>query len=187
MTAVLSEFDARPINSELLQVLNELMNIFRFAQQSRGQTEPDQTKTNIEYDGLLSKCDSFSDVFEVVKSSVRESINQERAGMVLQLAELPLRIGAAHPVGTNRIVMNKALLDLAVQHRSLSEVRAFVFTLLLHEYIHSLGYLNEYETRQLVFMVSRYTFGLNHTVTHLAKYGPWHIFRGDSANQMGLN
>ena len=99
MTTVLSEFDARPINSELLQVLNELMNIFRFAQQSRGQTEPDQTKTSIEYDGLLSKCDSFSDVFEVVKSSVRESINQERAGMVLQLAELPLRIGAAHNLG----------------------------------------------------------------------------------------
>jgi len=187
MTTVLSAFDTIPISSELLEVLNEFMRIFRSAQQNRSETAPDQIQSNDEYDDLLSKCDSFSDVFVLVKRSVRENMSQERADMVLQLVDLPLHIGAAHPVGTNRIVVNKALLDLAVQYRTLSEVRAFVFSMLLHEYIHSLGYLNEYETRQLVFLVSRNVFGSNHVATSLARYGPWHIFRRNSANQTDLN
>jgi hypothetical protein len=42
-----------------------------------------------------------------------------------------------------------------------------VFSILLHEYIHSLGYLNENETRQLVFSVSRVIFGPDNIVTGL--------------------
>jgi hypothetical protein len=143
----------------------------------------ERTRFDSKYDDALRRCNDCRDVFALVKRSVRECMNQERTDIVLELVDLPLDVGGAHPVGTNRIVMNQALLDLVVRHRSLLEVKAFVFSILLHEYIHSLGYLNEYETRRLVFLVSRSAFGSNHIATNLAGYGPWHIFRRNSAIQ----
>jgi hypothetical protein len=143
--------------------------------------DSEQTRFDNTYNDLLRECDDFKDVFAIVKRCVREYINHERNDLILELVDLPLNIGAAHPVGTNIIVMNEALLDLAIRYRSLLEVQAFVFSILLHEYIHSLGFLNEYEARRLAFLVSCSAFGSNHGVTHLAKYGPWHIFGRDSA------
>jgi hypothetical protein len=135
-----------------------------------------QSSTIAKYDGALRGCEDFQDIFALVKQCTRTYLGRERDDMVLQLVEMPLNVGAAHPVGTNKIVMNKALLDLAVQNRSFSEVKAFVFSILLHEYIHSLGYLNEHETRELVFLVTQEAFGPDHLVTHVARYGPWSIF-----------
>ena len=181
MTTILSTFDTNPIDADILEVLQEFMRLFKVARQSVSQTDSERTQFNNRYEDQLRRCDGFRDVFALVQRCVREYMNQERSDVVLQLIDLPLHIGAAHPVGTNRIVMNKALLDLAVRNRSLLEVQALVFSILLHEYIHSLGYLNEYDTRELVFLVSRNAFGSNHIVTHLAKYGPWHIFRRNQA------
>jgi len=144
--------------------------------------ESERLPFNSEYRDALVMCEDFRDVFALVKRIVKDHLGLERPNMVLQLVDLPLHIGAAHPVGTNRIVMNKRLLDLAVRHRTFSEVRAIVFSILLHEYIHSLGYLNEYETRRLVFSVSHSAFGSDHLATKVARYGPWYIFRTPAAS-----
>ena len=58
---------------------------------------------------------------------------------MLLLADLPLRLGAFHGVGTNSIVMNRTLLDRIVKSgHSRLEVNSFIYSILLHEYLHSL-------------------------------------------------
>ena len=180
MSTILSAFS---IQIDFLEVLEEYVHSFEVAQKNRSQTDSERNRFDIKYDEALRRCENFREVFSLVRRSVKEYMNQERADMVLQLVDLPLEIGAAHPVGTNKIVMNQALLNLAVRHGNLLEVQAFVFSILLHEYIHSLGYLNEYETRELVFLVSSNAFGPNHIATNVAKYGPWYIFRRKSIMQ----
>lgn len=177
MTIALSQFDSSWEGRDLEGVLEEFIRLFGITGSSAARDTPAQSTMEAEYDHALRGCEDFRDVFALVKRSTRDYLGRERSDMILQLVDMPLHVGAAHPVGTNRIVMNKALLDLAVQNRSFSEVKAFVFSILLHEYIHSLGYLNEYETRELVFLVSQNAFGTDHLVTHVARYGPWHIFR----------
>ncbi|MFH0848112.1 MAG: hypothetical protein V1857_01240 [archaeon] len=177
MRAVLSRFDGYPERRSLEEVLEEFVRLFGITGASSVGDSHTQSAIMAKYDDALRNCEDFQDVFTLVRQCTGSYLGRQRNDMVLQLVEMPLHIGAAHPVGTNRIVMNKALLDLAVQNRSFSEVKAFVFSILLHEYIHSLGYLNEYETRELVFLVTQDAFGPDHVVTHVARYGPWHIFR----------
>jgi hypothetical protein len=177
MSATLSIISSFILDVTLPEVLDELMNLLQSSIHSEEKTDLEQSGRIAKYSNALSRCDDFQDIFVLVKKSVRDSLGQERRSIVLQLLPLPLHIGAAHPVGTNRIVLNAALLELAVRNRTISEVKAFVFSTLLHEYIHSLGYLNEYETRKLVFLVSQSAFGPDHLVTQVARYGPWYIFR----------
>src|SRR5205807_5093981 len=86
----------------------------------------------------------FSDVFVLVKRSVKSSLGRRRVGLMLGLADLPDYIGAFHQMGSNFIVMNRSLLDqvtkLAKDRRYLN---AYVFYTLLHEYLHTLGYVDE--------------------------------------------
>ena len=62
----------------------------------------------------LEASENFGDIFEIVKKSVRERLNQERAGLMLVLADLPIQLGAFHGLGTNQIVMNRTLLDRVI-------------------------------------------------------------------------
>jgi len=130
------------------------------------------------YTDRLKKANDFREVWEIVKDSAKSILRQYRVGMMLFLDDLPLRLGAYHPVGTNNIVLNRILLEI-VQGASKNrvDVNAFIYILLLHEYIHALGHLRESEVRSLVFKVSKECFGLNHIVTRLASAGPWSILR----------
>jgi hypothetical protein len=57
-------------------------------------------------------------------------------------------------------------------------VNAFIYTLLVHEYLHALGYLSEDDVRQLVLKISRASFGGKHVAVELAHHGPWTILNG---------
>jgi hypothetical protein len=74
-------------------------------------------------------------------------LKERRGGLMLYLANLPPQIGALHQVGSNSIVLNrlvlKAIESLAKSRR---ELNSFIYTILLHEYLHSLGYIDEQET-----------------------------------------
>jgi len=125
------------------------------------------------YTQELDHCEDFGDVFELVKKSVKESLGQWRGGLMLYLADLPIYIGAFHGVGSNAIVMNRRLLDLAIKSsRSRREVNSYVFYILLHEYLHSLGYIDEGAVRRLVHSVAERTFGEEHPTTQIALTGP---------------
>ena len=45
--------------------------------------------------------------------------------------------------------------------------------LLLHEYLHSLGYLDEHEVKRLVYEISRETLGENHPASRYALNPPF--------------
>jgi hypothetical protein len=51
-----------------------------------------------------------------------------------------------------------------------------VYSILLHEYLHSLGFLDEREVRELTYRVTRETFGDDHITTGMATLGPWAYF-----------
>lgn len=88
---------------------------------------------------------------------------------MLYLGDLPVKVGGFHLLGTNEIVLNRRLM------RNLSDMRskANIFILLLHEYLHSLGYIDEREVRALTYQISVENFGRNHPVTRAAVMGPW--------------
>lgn len=80
-------------------------------------------------------------------------------------------IGAFHPVGSNIIVMNKAPLKIAMEKTEKRIYNSYCFLLLLHEYLHSLGYLDEEKVRELTAEVCELAFGNRHPVTVMAKNG----------------
>jgi len=130
------------------------------------------------YRSRLEKAQGFGEVWDIVKDTVESSLGEHRVGMMLFLDDLPLRLGAYHPLGTNNIVLNRALVQIveaATNSRRL--VNAFVYALLLHEYLHALGRVGEAEVRPLVYQVSRKSFGENHVVTRLAEAGPWSLLK----------
>ena len=127
----------------------------------------------------LDQCQDFGDVFELVKKSAERSLGKRRAGLMLYLAKLPSHIGAFHTMGTNGIVMNRATLDMVTHGaRSLREINSYVYSILLHEYLHALGYAEEMEVRKLVYDVSLDAFGPEHPATKIASSGPRVILPG---------
>lgn len=115
----------------------------------------------------LNICKDYGDIFELVKRAVKQQIGRERAGLMLYLGNLPLNIGAYHGIGTNGIVLNKSLLRV-ITFRTLTELNSYVFIILLHEYLHSLGYLDEKQVRRLTHDISREIFGDEHPTTQYA-------------------
>ncbi len=127
----------------------------------------------------LDLCRNFGDVFEIVKKTVEHSLGQRRSGLMLYLAELPEHIGAYHAVGTNGIVMNKSALDAVTRSaRTIREINSYVYSILLHEYLHSLGYVDEAQARRLVFEISKENLGEDHPATEIAHRGPAVMFPG---------
>lgn len=117
----------------------------------------------------IENVSSFGDVFELVKEAVREVLGLRRAGLSLILADLPRNIGAMHAIGTNSIVMNRLLVSTVSKiAKSRVEFNSFVFVLLLHEYLHSLGYTDEMEVRKLVKRVTEGYLGKDHVAYKIA-------------------
>ena len=113
------------------------------------------------------------------KIQPKKSLGEYRVGLMLYLDNLPLQVGAYHPVGSNAIVMNRTLLQIVESTaKSKNVVNAFVYTILLHEYLHALGYLEENTVRPLVYKISNESFGEEHIAPHLARLGPWSILKG---------
>lgn len=101
-----------------------------------------------------------------------------RAGLMLGLADLPLHVGAFHAVGGNFIVMNRQLLDRVVRAaRSRRQINSYVFHILLHEYLHALGILQEQEVKRLAIEICENLLGEEHPATEMAAGGLGSIFR----------
>ena len=125
------------------------------------------------YERLLDECRDYGDIFDLVKRAVRETLGRERAGLMLYLGNLPLNVGAFYPLGSNVIVLNRRVLELVSRSaRSITEVNSFLFTILLHEYLHSLGYVDEGKVRRLVYEISVELFGPDHPAVRMALNPP---------------
>lgn len=121
---------------------------------------------------LYDRAQSLPEIFDVVKECVRRHLKTERAGLMLGLSNLgggqSYLIGGFFQVAGNMIVLNKLPLHRLDETRP--ELRKpYAFHVLLHEYIHSIGYLTEEETRPLVYEISRAALGDEHVVTDMAR------------------
>jgi len=120
-------------------------------------------------------CNSLAEIFELVKQSVKLVLNKHRAGLMLGLANLGMRrgsfVGAFHPMGSNIIVMNRAPFEVALRIADKSVFNAYCFHLLLHEYLHALGYVDEEQVRDLVHEVCNLTLGKDNSATIMAERG----------------
>jgi len=112
------------------------------------------------------------EVFEDVKEAVRTTEGLSRAGLMLGLQELGSSphgfVGGYYMTYSNLIVLNKTSLT-RIMETNPQLLKPYAFHVLLHEYIHSLGFFDEETARRLTYEVSMRTFGENHTVTEMAR------------------
>jgi hypothetical protein len=124
------------------------------------------------FEKKLEECHDFADVFELVKEGVEKTLEQSRAGLMLGLANLGgspgFFLGAYYTLDSNMIVMNTYPLQrLSETDRKL--VKPYVYGILLHEYLHTIGYHAEEEVRKLTYGICVELFGNKHLVSQLAE------------------
>lgn len=126
----------------------------------------------------LDSAGKYAHVWQIVKDTVGVSLGKRRDSMMLFLDDLPLQLGAYHPIGTNNIVLNRALVEVVEGAEEPKRVvNALVYNLLLHEYLHALGEYSEAEVRRLVVEVAQKCFGEKHIATIIAHKSPWVLLR----------
>jgi len=104
-----------------------------------------------------------------VKRGVKKTLGLHRVGLMLLLGNLPMNVGAFHPMGTNEIVLNRRL----IKGKTGMNERCHVYTILLHEYLHSLGFEDESQVRRLTYKVCLENFGKGSQVVEASLTGPW--------------
>jgi len=104
-----------------------------------------------------------------VKEATERSLGFHRAGLSLVLGDIPNNVGAYHEMGSNAIVMNRNILKVVqTLSKSRSRVNSYVFMILLHEYLHTLGYADDGEVRKLGLEVANSFFGPRHPAADMA-------------------
>jgi hypothetical protein len=117
----------------------------------------------------VDRAQNYDDIFALVKRIVEEELGEHRAGLSLVLARMSNDVGAYYPVGSNVIVINSSLISgLKRITKNPKEVNAFIFMVLMHEYLHSLGYLDENKVRSLAKMICMNSLGPDHPAVKLA-------------------
>jgi hypothetical protein len=124
-----------------------------------------------EFNEELENSRSLADIFELVKEAVRKTTGRSRAGLMLGLADLGGDmsgfVGAFYPVDSNIIVVNKTPLK-RISETNPELYNPYAFHILLHEYLHSFGVLDEDLVRKKTYEISRKMFGEKHITTELA-------------------
>jgi len=125
----------------------------------------------MDFNKELQKCKNIADVFELVRKIVTIAIGRDQAGLMVGISDLGSYpnafVGAFYSLNSNMIIINKKPLK-RIQSSKPGLYIPYVFHVLLHEYIHSLGFYDERETRILTYTISRYFFGEGHVVTEFA-------------------
>jgi len=125
----------------------------------------------VDYKKSLDKAKGFADIFELVKGVVKNYLNADQAGLLLGLSDLGAYgnafLGAFYSFDANTIVINKRPLN-KIKQKDPNLYNPYVFHVLLHEYIHSLGITEENEVRTLAYEITQKFFGKNHLATQIA-------------------
>ena len=125
----------------------------------------------MDYKKSLQKAKSFAEIFQLVKEAVRGYTGNYQAGLLLGLSDLGsyenAYLGAFYSFDANTIVINKRPLN-KIKKANPSLYNPYIFHVLLHEYIHSLGITEENEVKIIAFEISKRHFGKGHIATKLA-------------------
>ena len=117
----------------------------------------------------LSSAEGFDTIFEMVKAATEQILGLHRAGLTLVLGDISNDVGAYHEMGSNAIVMNRNLLRIVEKlSRSRARRNSYVFMILLHEYLHSLGYTSDRQVRQLGRRIADEFLGKKHLAGEMA-------------------
>ena len=117
----------------------------------------------------LSSAEGFDRIFEMVKEATERTLRMHRAGLTLVLGDIPNSVGAYHQMGSNAIVMNRNLLRIVEKlSKSRSRRNAYVFMILLHEYLHTLGYTSDKKVRDLGKQIADEYLGSRHLASEMA-------------------
>ena len=117
------------------------------------------------------------EIFETVKDDVRKIYDRHRAGLRLGLAEMGMFqggfIGGMHFYPGTDIVMNISPLKIILEEKTDDIIIwAYTYHILLHEYIHSLGVLDEKQCKTITLNVSEKIFkNKNHPAVIMAENG----------------
>jgi hypothetical protein len=126
-------------------------------------TWTDENKTS------LDSAEGFAEVFEIVKKAVDQVLGAHRAGLTLVLGDIPNSVGAYHEMGSNAIVMNRNLMKIVWRATSSRERRnAYTFMILLHEYLHTLGFSDDAQVRELSRKITDAYIGKGHIAAEMA-------------------
>ena len=118
----------------------------------------------------------FNEAFELVKSTVEARYKMHRAGLSLILQVMPTNLGAYHVLGSNLIIANKRILDIIKKYKSNEEYNSYLFMILVHEYLHSFGIIDELQVRKMTYTLIASLVGEDHMATSMARYQPWSLF-----------
>lgn len=119
----------------------------------------------------LGDADGLAELFDLAKQLVDEYLDRSRPGIMVGLQGLGLSpngfLGGYYVPGSNAIVLNRDVLaHVEANHPGYAD--AYAFHVLLHEYLHSLGFLDERMVRETALDISRATLGLDHPATRIA-------------------
>ncbi len=129
------------------------------------------------YAHVLERTAGYDQVFQVVRDAVHQVLGVERPGLGLGLSNLPASIGAYWQVTGNLIVLNEGLVQMMRANASSPlELNSFIYVILAHEYLHSLGYLDEGSVRRVTAKVTRGAFGPDHPATRMAEGDLWRLY-----------
>ena len=125
----------------------------------------------MDYETRLDRAKTFADIFEIAKDLVMEFLGAEQAGLLVGVTDFGANprgfIGAFYSLNANMIIINKRPLARLLQ-TSPSMYNHYLFHVMLHEYVHSIGSYDEGQTRKVVYEISSNYFGKDHPVTQLA-------------------
>ncbi|PWI48873.1 hypothetical protein CEE45_04760 [Candidatus Heimdallarchaeota archaeon B3_Heim] len=126
-----------------------------------------------EYEAI--DANNYSQIFDLIRRIASTVLKKSRAGILIGLEDLGFHpqgfVGGYHRVGTNEIYLNRNVLQIMREETPKGHYKAYLFHLLLHEYIHSIGYTEEEDTQKMTRFISRTIFGTRHPVFKIAAYG----------------
>ena len=99
----------------------------------------------------LNQLKDFNEIFDFVKTTVLIVFKMNRTGLNLILQGMPSSLGAYHVLGSNIIVANRYILEYIQNSKSKEEYNSYIFAVLAHEYLHSLGITDENKVRKMTF------------------------------------
>lgn len=119
----------------------------------------------------LESAKTVSEVFKLVKSAVWFDLGQSRSGLELGISNIDNRgnefIGAYYPQDSNIIVLNKMPLE-RIAYLDINLYNPYLFNVLIHEYLKSMGYSNESRRKELTVEICERFFGKDHIISKMA-------------------
>jgi len=116
----------------------------------------------------LNQLKDFNEIFDFVKTTVSIVFKMNRTGLNLILQGMPSSLGAYHVLGSNVIVANRYILEYIQNTKSKEEYNSYIFAVLAHEYLHSLGITDENKVRKMTYKLCLDIFGMDHITAKFA-------------------